>query len=154
MRTCSTELAKHMLPVLTNPRGRIFIGALLAVATEGADEDDGGVRSAMSSAFLEGVMGKPSVSLVSEAEVGVAGMENPTTDDVGKPFLEDEEPAVDEDPAGRRREAHDFLTGAGAGGGGVGDETGPAAAGSKDGMDSAWGAGSAEASAVVEVSAA
>jgi hypothetical protein len=53
--------------------------------------------------------------------VGDAGMEIPTTDDVGRPLAglgrvwELEE--VDEVAAGRRRDAHDFLSGGGAGAG-------------------------------------
>lgn len=58
------------------------------------------------------------------AAAASAGMEKPTIEDVGSAFFAG--PVVVEEPAGRRSEAHDFLTagaagaGAGTGAGGVG----------------------------------
>jgi hypothetical protein len=93
-----------MFPLLTSPRGFI----------RGVPEDPtlmGPDKSAMRSDFLEGGRGVD----------GEAGMEIPTTVDVGRPFTglgRDWLPAeVDEVATGRRRDAHDFLRGGGTGAG-------------------------------------
>lgn len=75
MRTCSTALAKHMFPVLTRPRGRIFIKGWL---------DGPEVKRDSNSGFLGGRTG-------GTVKVGdAAGMENPTTEDFGRAFGFDE----------------------------------------------------------------
>lgn len=88
-----------MFPLFTSPRGRIL--SLPALAPVGPV-----VNSESSSDFLEGETGRA-------VGVGSAGMENPTTDEVGRVFLvevgADELPGV-EDEEGRRRDAQDFLT--------------------------------------------
>jgi hypothetical protein len=84
-------LAKHIFPVFTSPRGRIFGGRVDPIGTLW--------RSARRSDLLLG----------DTATVGVAGMEKPTTDEVGREFgdLAD----VADVPVGRKRDAQDFWGG-------------------------------------------
>ena len=95
MRIWRTALAKHMLPVLIIPRGRILVckdGPLGPV-----------VRSARRSDFWLGDTG------IDEG-ASAAGIEKPTTDEVGRVLR-----ALDDDAAvpvgGRRRDAHVFGDG-------------------------------------------
>ena len=94
------------------------------------------VSKAINSDFLEGDTG--TIGLEEDEAVAVAaGIENPTTEDVGRVLRvvgPEDGDAVDEevDEEGRRRSAHDFLTVAGAndaGGGGAAKTSGTAAAG-------------------------
>lgn len=98
-----------MLPVLINPRGLILGG------DEGVEEEIGPlVRSARSSDCLLGETGKG-------AGPSVPGMENPTTEEVGRAFE-----GLDEDDAtlaGRSRDAHDLGTGLAGGGAWLGGST-------------------------------
>ena len=96
-----------MFPLLIKPLGRIFITeeALLApAATEAAVAGAGPVvRSVMSSDFLVGE------TAGTGGEVD-AGMEKPTTDEVGRALRDGPEGEAAAEEEGRRREAHDFLT--------------------------------------------
>lgn len=105
--------AKHMLPVLTSPRGLIRgVGCW-----DGADEDTGGASRSCSKADVSGD---------EEFDVGAGlcdppGIENPTTDDVGRAFV-DRDIFDEDDDTGRRSEAHDFGAALTSVGGGVTDE--------------------------------
>lgn len=89
-----------MLPVLINPLGRILGAPLAAAGPDPATPDS----SANNSDFLVGdTAGPPGADAAS-----APGIENPTTDDVGSAFGARPLGAVDEEPAGRRREAQDL----------------------------------------------
>lgn len=102
MRTCNTELAKHMFPVLIKPFERIF---------GGVEGTRGVVRSVIRDCFFAGVrVEKRGDSLLDVAEGVVerdedAEIEKPTTEDVGSRDVEA--------APGFRSEAQDFLGGGG-----------------------------------------
>lgn len=96
-RICRTAFAKHILPVLMSPRGRIF----MAAATLTADPEGPSLSRRNSSLRFA----DPTDALVvaDGDPPAVAGMENPTTLDTGRRDLEDD--ALESD--GCRSEAQD-----------------------------------------------
>ena len=75
-------MAKHMFPVLTSPRGRIFGGGAEPVGPE--------LMRLRSSGRAGDVEEEPEALEPEEGGRPDAGMEKPTTEDVGRRDLEDE----------------------------------------------------------------
>lgn len=93
-----------MLPVLISPLGRIF-GAPPLLAALGPEPDPATPDNrASNSDFLVGETAGPPGADVASAP----GIENPTTEDVGRALGARPLGAVDDEPAGRRRDAHDL----------------------------------------------
>ena len=117
-----------MLPELINPRGRIFVDGgrfVVGVDTAAAAEE---IVPAPTLAVAPGPLVNNLVSSLlrvsdtcnaaSWVAALAAGMEIPTTEEVGRALRDGpaDADAEDEEVEGRRREAQDFLGGAGAGG--------------------------------------
>ncbi len=108
-----------MLPLLTSPRGRIVVVAVVAVAiVVGAAAAAAKLpplplkRAIKSALFFSCGVPDEDGSPKTYSRLGVdAGIDIPTTFDVGRAFLPDPE-ADDEDSEDLRRDAHDFLGGA------------------------------------------
>ena len=101
-----------MLPVLINPLGRILGAPLAASAPDSVTP----FNRASNSDFL----GSDTAESAGEDPTSVPGIENPTTEDMGRALGARPLGAVDEEPEGRRRDAHDLggclvVTDAGAG---------------------------------------
>ena len=112
MRICSTAFAKHMLPVFTRPRGRIFIAA----AKFAEDPDGPSLSRCRSSLRFAVATDAPGVD--DAATPVAAGTEIPTTFDTGRRGL-DVEAAVSD---GWKSDVHDFLGRLGTLAAGVGAE--------------------------------